>query len=149
VTPASIHTTSPSTPRGPRPAWRIDGDSARSTWAIHIHGLGSARAGTLRGVLAATERGYTSLVITHRGDGEGPRVCNGRSTLGYTETNDAEAAIEYAIRHGARQIVFFGWSMGAAIALRLAHHSPHRRIVAGLVLDSPVLDWTEVIKANR
>ena len=136
------------TPAGPAPAWRIDGDSARSTWAIHIHGLGSVRAGTLRGVLAATERGYTSLVITYRADGEGPRVGNGRSTLGFAETDDAEAAIGYAMRHGARQVVLFGWSMGAAIALQLAHHSPHRRSIAGLVLDSPVLDWTEVIKAN-
>ncbi len=136
------------TTAGPAPAWRIDGDRARSTWAIHIHGLGSVRAGTLRGVLAATERGYTSLVVTYRADGEGPRVGNGRSTLGFTETDDAEAAIEYAIRHGARQVVLFGWSMGAAIALQLAHHSPHRRSIAGLVLDSPVLDWTEVIKAN-
>lgn len=136
------------TPAGSAPAWRIDGDSASSTWAIHIHGLGSLRAGTLRGVLAATERGYTSLVIIYRADGEGPRVGNGRSTLGFTQTDDAEAAIEYAIRHGARQVVLFGWSMDAAIALQLAHHSPHRRIVAGLVLESPVLDWTKVIKAN-
>ncbi|MCO5311610.1 MAG: hypothetical protein M9952_01550 [Microthrixaceae bacterium] len=45
------------TPAGQCPAWRIDGDP--STWAIHIHGLGSTRAGTLRGVLAATDLGYT------------------------------------------------------------------------------------------
>ena len=63
------------TPAGPCPAWRIDGDS--STWAIHIHGLGSTRAGTLRGVLAATELGYTSLVVTYRNTEEGPRVGTG------------------------------------------------------------------------
>ena len=32
------------TPAGHAPAWRIGGDL--STWAIHIHGLGSSRAGT-------------------------------------------------------------------------------------------------------
>ncbi len=67
---------------------------------------------------------------------------------GYTEADDAAAAIEYAMGHGARQIVLFGWSMGAAIALQLAHNPSYRRSIAGLVLDSPVLDWTEVIKAN-
>ena len=72
------------TPAGPCPAWRIDGDP--STWAIHIHGLGSTRAGTLRGVLAATELGYTSLVVSYRNTAEGPRVGTGRSTLGHTET---------------------------------------------------------------
>ena len=136
------------TPAGPAPAWRIDGDRPTSMWAIHIHGLGSVRAGTLRGALAATERGYTSLVISYRADGEGPRAGDGRSTLGFTEADDAAAAIEYAMRHGARQVVLFGWSMGAAIALQLAHHPSYRRSIAGLVLDSPVLDWTEVIKAN-
>jgi len=136
------------TPAAPAPAWRIDGDGARSTWAIHLHGLGSVRAGTLRGVLAATERGYTSLVISYRADCEGPGVGNGRSTLGLTEADDAAAAVEYAMRHGARQVVLFGWSMGAAIALQLAHHPLYRRSIAGLVLDSPVLDWTEVTKAN-
>jgi len=134
------------TPAGSCPAWRIDGDP--STWTIHIHGLGSTRAGTLRGVLAATEIGYTSLVVTYRNTEEGPRVGTGRSTLSHTETADVDEAIEYAVRRGARQIVLFGWSMGAAIALQLAARPRHDGLIAGLVLDSPVLDWTEVIKTN-
>ncbi len=134
------------TPAGPCPAWRIDGDLA--TWAIHIHGLGSTRAGTLRGVLAATELGYTSLVVSYRNTVEGPRVGTGRSTLGHTETADVDEAIGYAVRRGAQRIVLFGWSMGAAIALQLAAHPRHEWLIAALVLDSPVLNWTEVIKAN-
>ena len=84
------------TPAGPCPAWRIDGGP--STWAIHIHGLGSTRAGTLRGVRAATELGYTSLVVSYRNTAEGPRVGAGRSTLGRTETRDVDEAI---VRHEA------------------------------------------------
>lgn len=134
------------TPAGAYPALRIDGDP--STWAIHIHGLGSTRAGTLRGVLAATDLGYTSLVVTYRNPEEGPRVGTGRSTLGYTETTDVDEAIAYAVRRGARQIVLFGWSMGAAIALQLAARPRHEGLITALVFDSPVLDWTEVIKTN-
>ena len=134
------------TPAGHAPAWRIDGDL--SSWAIHIHGLGSTRAGTLRGVQVATELGYTSLVASYRNDGEGPHVGNGRSTLGVTEVDDVDAAIGYAIRRGAKRIVLFGWSMGAAIALQLAHRKGYRDLIAGLVLDSPVLDWRSVIQAN-
>ncbi|MGK0721057.1 alpha/beta hydrolase [Leucobacter sp. W1478] len=134
------------TPAGRCPAWRIDGDP--STWAIHIHGLGSTRAGTLRGVLAATELGYTSLVVSYRNTAEGPRVGTGRSTLGDTEKADIDEAIGYAVRRGAQRIVLFGWSMGAAIALQLADHPRHYGLIAALVLDSPVLDWTEVIKTN-
>ena len=140
------HSTTITTPAGQCPAWRIDGDP--STWAIHIDGLGSTRAGTLRSVLAATELGYTSLVVTYRNTEEGPHVGTGRSTLGNTETEDVDEAIGYAVRRGARQIVLFGWSMGAAIALQLANRPRHDGLVAALVLDSPVLNWTEVIKTN-
>lgn len=134
------------TPAGPCPAWRIDGDS--STWAIHIHGLGSTRAGTLRGVQVATELGYASLVVNYRNTAEGPRVGTGRSTLGHAETADIDEAIGYAVRRGAQRIVLFGWSMGAAIALQLADRPRHQGLIAALVLDSPVLNWAEVIKAN-
>ncbi|WP_232225428.1 alpha/beta hydrolase family protein [Leucobacter salsicius] len=134
------------TPSGYAPAWRVNGSS--STWAIHIHGLSSPRAGTLRGVQVATQLGYTSLVLSFRNDGEGPRIGSGRSTLGATEVDDVEAAISYAVRRGAERFVLFGWSMGAAIALQLAHRSDYAKLIAGLVLDSPVLDWGEAIKAN-
>lgn len=131
---------------GPCPAWRIDGDP--STWAIHIHGLGSTRTGTLRGAQVATDLGYTSLVVTYRNTTEGPRLGTGRSTLGHTETADVDEAIGYAVRRGAQRIVLFGWSMGAAIALQLAARPRHLGLITALVLDSPVLDWTETIKAN-
>lgn len=134
------------TPAGPCPAWRIDGDPL--TWAIHIHGLGSTRAGTLRGAQVATDLGYTSLIITYRNTTEGPSVGTGRSTLGHTETADIDEAIGYAVRRGAQRIVLFGWSMGAAIALQLAARPHHPGLITALVLDSPVLDWTETIKAN-
>lgn len=134
------------TPAGPCPTWRIDGDP--SVWAIHIHGLGSTRAGTVRGVLAATELGYTSLVVSYRNTAEGPLVGTGRSTLGDAETPDVDEAIGYAVRRGAQRIVIFGWSMGAAIALQLADHPRHQGLIAALVLDSPVFNWTEVIKTN-
>src|SRR5690606_6894129 len=114
------------TPAGPAPAWRVDGDL--STWAIHIHGLGSPRVGTLRGVRVASELGLTSLVVSYRNDGEGPTVGSGRSALGAAEVEDIEAAIGYAVRRGAERIVLFGWSMGAAIALQVAHRSDYARL---------------------
>lgn len=134
------------TPAGHAPAWRIDGDP--SIWAIHVHGLGSTRAGTLRGARVATELGLTSLVVSYRNDGEGPQVGNGRSTLGVSEADDVDETIGYAIRRGAERIILFGCSMGAAIALQLAHRPRYQGLIAGLVLDSPVLNWAEVIRAN-
>ncbi len=134
------------TPAGDAPAWLIEGDP--KIWAIHIHGLGSTRASTLRGAQVATELGYTSLIVSYRNDGEGPNAGTGRSTLGTTETEDVDAALDYAARQGAERIVLFGWSMGGAIALQLASRSRHSPQIVGLVLDSPVLDWMRVIEAN-
>jgi len=134
---------------GPAPAWLITSEGPPSTaWAIHIHGLGSTRAGTLRGVQVASDVGLTSLVVTYRNDGEGPRVGTGRSELGAAEVDDVRAAVNYARENGARSVVLFGWSMGAAIALQLAADPKVRGIVTGLVLDSPILDWVATLKAN-
>ncbi|WP_241843106.1 alpha/beta hydrolase family protein [Agromyces albus] len=137
------------TDAGPAPAWLIRPRTGSSTtWAIHIHGLGSARAGTLRGVQVAAETGLTSLVVTYRNDGEGPTTGSGRSTLGTTEADDGRAAVLFALANGASRVILFGWSMGAAIALQLAADPRLRGIVAGLVLESPVLDWVSTIKSN-
>lgn len=134
---------------GPAPAWLIPGEQGSpDRWAIHIHGMGSPRAGTLRGVQVAAASGLTSLVVSYRNDGDGPFVGNGRSTLGATETHDVSAAVRFAIEKGAHRVVLFGWSMGGAIAMQLANNPEFRGDVDGLVLDSPVLDWVSAIKAN-
>lgn len=137
------------TPVGPAPAWLIrPTENATNDWAIHIHGLASPRAGTLRGVKVAADAGLVSLIVTYRNDGEGPTVGSGRSTLGATETDDVRAAVRYAIAHGAERIVLFGWSMGGAIALQIAADREFGGIVDRLILDSPVIDWYATIAAN-
>lgn len=133
---------------GSSPAWLIEGTREASTWAIHVHGLGSTRAGTLRGAQVAADLGYTSLIVTYRNDGEGPAVGCGRSALGFAEDVDVESALDFALAHGAHRIVLFGWSMGAVIAMRLVCRNRHPGIIAALVLESPVLDWPETINAN-
>lgn len=136
------------TPAGPAPAWLIGPWDGSDRWAIHIHGLGSQRAGTLRGVEAAKAVGLISLIVSYRNDGEGPAVGAGRSTLGVAELEDVRAAARYAIAQGARRIVLFGWSMGAAIALQLAADAEFRDAIDCVVLESPVLDWQSTINAN-
>ncbi|WP_300591489.1 alpha/beta fold hydrolase [Microbacterium sp.] len=137
------------TPVGPAPAWLIrPAGYATNDWAIHIHGLASPRAGTLRGVKVAADAGFVSLVVTYRNDGEGPTVGSGRSTLGATEADDVRAAVRYAIAHGADRVVLFGWSMGGAIALQVAADVEFDGVIDRLVLDSPVIDWCATIAAN-
>lgn len=136
---------------GLAPAWKFtptqaSGDS--STWAIHIHGLGGSKAGALRGVPVADRLGYASLVVSLRNDRDAPASSDGRYHLGQTEWHDVEAAVSYAVGQGARQIVLFGWSLGASIALQLAASSEFRDLISRLVLNAPVVDWSSTLVAN-
>lgn len=139
---------------GSCPAWlfpaRADGgdDAAAETgdtWVIQIHGRGTTRAECLRAVPVFRALGITSLVVSYRNDGDAPRTRTGSYALGATEWRDVDAAIGWARRRGARRIILMGWSMGGAIALQVALGSAHRELVAGLILDSPVVDWRTVL----
>ncbi|WP_166783992.1 alpha/beta hydrolase family protein [Cryobacterium suzukii] len=135
---------------GPAPAYRFDAPIDRppaSTWAIHIHGQGASRAGPLRGVPVAHRAGLTSLVVSYRNDHEAPSSRDRKSMLGQTEWRDIDAALEYAVAHGAEKIILVGWSMGATIALQLTRSSQHRKRIAGLCLIAPVVDWRATILA--
>lgn len=132
---------------GTAPAWLIEPAATPSTtWAIHIHGVRTTRITALRTVPAADQLDMTSLVVSFRSDTEGPEVLNGASTLGTTEWPDVDAAIAYALAHGAERVVLFGWSMGASIALLLTERSRHRDAIAALVLIAPSTDWRAVIR---
>ncbi|MDZ8172780.1 alpha/beta hydrolase family protein [Microbacterium xanthum] len=129
---------------GPCPAWQFAaGDGA--TWVIQVHGRGTTRAEALRAVPVFHALGITSLVVSYRNDGEAPRSRTGTYALGATEWRDVDAAIGFARRRGAERVIVMGWSMGGAIALQLALNSAHRDLIAGLILESPVIDWRVVL----
>ncbi|SFU10667.1 Alpha/beta hydrolase family protein [Arthrobacter sp. ov118] len=131
---------------GPAPAWMIDRGTDR--WAIHVHGQGSARAQTLRGVETASRMGLSSLVISYRNDGEGPRSRDARSHLGESEWRDLEAALRFIPERGGTECVVFGWSLGATMALNTVQRSSLAEMIKGLVMISPVLVWEDVLRAN-
>ena len=134
------------TPVGPAPAWMIDRGTSR--WVIHVHGHGSDRRQTLRGVDTASTLGLSSLVISYRNDGEAPRSPDGRSHLGESEWRDLEAALRFVQQRGGRECVVFGWSLGATIALNTLQRSSLGTMIKGIVMVAPVLSWEEVLRAN-
>lgn len=131
---------------GPCPAWLFPAaDGTGDVWVIQVHGRGTTRAECLRAVPVFHALGISSLLVSYRNDGEAPRSRSGTYTLGATEWRDVEAAVGFARRRGARKIIVMGWSMGGAIALQLALNSAHRDAIAGLILESPVIDWRIVL----
>ncbi len=51
----------------------------------------------------------------------------------------------HALDAGATEVVLFGWSMGGAIVLQHVSRSWTADRVRALVLDSPVIDWLDVL----
>ncbi len=130
---------------GPAPAWLIPASGAGERWVIQVHGRGVDRREPLRAIPAFRDAGYTSLLISYRNDGVAPASVDGRYALGDVEWLDVDSAIRYAADNGARQIVLMGWSMGGALVLQALTRSPLARLVTGVVLDSPVVDWVRVL----
>jgi uncharacterized protein len=130
---------------GPAPAWLIPAAKKTGRWLIAVHGRGVRRQECLRAVDVAGRCGYTSLLVSYRNDGDAPLSADGRYGLGDTEWPDVEAALDYAVAHGATEIVLMGWSMGGAISLQVATRSAHASLIRGVILESPVVDWAETI----
>ncbi|UGY90670.1 alpha/beta hydrolase [Streptomyces gobiensis] len=130
---------------GPLPAWLVPG--SRDTWVITVHGLGTTREQPLVILPFLYRHQLPTLDIAYRGDAGAPRAPDGVGHLGDSEWRDLDAAMRYAIGSGAQRIVLHGWSTGASMALHAAARSARRGHIAGLVLDSPVLDWRATLRS--
>jgi dipeptidyl aminopeptidase/acylaminoacyl peptidase len=131
---------------GPAPAWLVPTEKASTRWVIEVHGRAVRREETLRAVPVFRAAGYTSLLVSYRNDEDAPASLDGRYGLGDTEWHDVEAAIRYAVDHGATDIVLMGWSMGGATVLQTVTRSELAGVVRGIVLDSPVIDWVTALR---
>jgi pimeloyl-ACP methyl ester carboxylesterase len=132
---------------GHYPAWVVPASSgvASDTWVIAVHGRGATRTEALRVLPALAAAGVTTMVIRYRNDLGAPAGRDGCYQLGATEWEDLAAAAAYARGAGARRIVVYGWSMGGAIALNALRREAVPG-VGGLILDSPVVDWTATLR---
>ncbi|UQA96172.1 alpha/beta hydrolase [Streptomyces halobius] len=130
---------------GALPAWFVPG--VRDTWVITVHGLGTTREHPMVIMPFLRRHHLPVLDLAYRNDLGAPRTADGINHLGDSEWRDLDAAIRYAVRYGARDVVLHGWSTGATMALRAAVNSALRDRISGIVLDSPVLDRHATIRA--
>lgn len=125
-------------------AWYVPVAGA-TTCALLVHGRGATREECLRAVPPMHDLGLSVLICSYRNDSESPSDPTGRYHLGDSEWQDVEAAMLWAVEHGAQQLVLFGWSMGGAIVLQAATRSWLSDRVRAVVLDGPVVDWHAVL----
>jgi uncharacterized protein len=131
---------------GAAPAWLVPAATATDKWVILVHGRATVRQEVLRAVPVFREAGYSSLLISYRNDGEAPPSADNRYSLGDTEWLDVESAILLALDRGATEILLMGWSMGGAIVLQTVTRSAVASVISGVVLESPVISWTETLR---
>ncbi|TFC82037.1 alpha/beta fold hydrolase [Cryobacterium sp. TMS1-20-1] len=144
------HSVAVPTALGPAPAWLIPADAAAAggRWVIQVHGRAVRREEALRAVPVFRAAGYTSLLVSYRNDGDAPASPDGRYGLGDTEWADVDAAMSFAADQGATSVVLMGWSMGGAICLQALTRSAQAPLIVGVVLESPVIDWADVVAAQ-
>lgn len=131
---------------GVLPSWLVPAAGGTgSRWAVLVHGRGARREETLRAVGPLHREGWTCLVPNYRNDEGAVAGPGGRYNLGLSEWRDVEAAVRYAARQGAGEILLGGWSMGGAIVLQFLDRSPMAELVPGAFLDGPVIDWGDVL----
>jgi alpha-beta hydrolase superfamily lysophospholipase len=130
-------------PAGPTPAWLIPGTS--TTWVIFTHGRGATPLEGLRIASTVAPLGYPMLLIKYRDDAGAP-VDDGLGNFGANEWPDLQAAVQYALDHGARKVVLAGASMGGSITLAFLQHSALADRVAGVFLDAPATDFKEIVR---
>jgi hypothetical protein len=132
------------TPLGEAPAWLVPG--ASDTWAVVAHGRGAERAEALRVIPTLHRAGLTVLDITYRND-EGAPQTDGLARFGQEEWPDLQAAVVYAVDHGADGVVLYGLSMGGGMDLAyLLHGTAGLDAVRGVVLDAPTADFGATIE---
>ena len=127
---------------GPLEAWYAAGES--DTWAVLVHGKGAERTEMLRMMRSTVDAGMPSLAITYRNDAGAPSDPSGLHQFGRTEWRDLEAAVDHATANGAQEVVLVGASMGGGIVAAYLSNVPEAP-VAGVVLDSPMLDFGETV----
>lgn len=122
--------------------WVPASESPNDSTIIVFHGNGGNRTDRVRLAQALTERGYGVLLMDYRGYGGNPGSPSEAGLL-----LDAEAAISYAMSRrdvDPDKLIYFGESLGAAVAIAVAQEHPPTT----LILRSPFTSLADVARVH-
>ena len=130
-------------PLGEFDAWYVPGTD--ETWVIAVHGKGAEPRECLRILRPISDSGHPALIITYRNDPGQPADPSGYHRYGATEWVEVQGAVQYAIDHGAEEVVLVGLSTGAAHSLGFLYESDLAGRVVGAIFDSPNIDFGRTV----
>lgn len=128
-----VETTDLSTDDVPCRAWVIPPRMPSKRWSIHMGGLGADARSALRTAEVARAAGHGCIVL-----GLHSRRRHG---FGVLEVGVVRRTLDALRDRGATSVTGFGWSFGA-LAMLLTHRLSPDPLLRGLVLVSPLLDWS-------
>lgn len=133
---------------GDAEAWAIPAAQPTDIWAVFVHGIGGLRENGYRMARVFHDAGVSVLMISYRNDRNAPAAPDNLYSFGLTEWRDLESAVAWTVEHGAQRVIIAGESMGGAIVGQYLANAADTSRIAGVVLDSPALDFNEVILAR-
>ncbi len=133
-----------SSPLGQMAAW--EWPATGDTWLVLVHGRTGSPAEMTELARVGHDLGMPALSIAYRGDPGQPKDPSGYYGFGATERADLAAAVNEVRARGARHVVLVGVSMGGGIVAAYLRQHPADGFVRGVVLDAPMLDFSETIE---
>jgi pimeloyl-ACP methyl ester carboxylesterase len=117
--------------------WLVAGDPAKPA-LLYFHGNGSNLSGNMDYLRLFNRLGSTVFIFDYRGYGESTGEVMSEDDL----YEDARAAVRYLENQGIHheQLVYYGQSLGAAMAVQMALESPP----AGMVLESSFTSFPDM-----
>lgn len=112
-------------------AWWMPNGKPNRPPVVILHGLGASKAHMIDYILLAQEQGNPALAIDFRGHGDSDPSL---TSIGFYESRDALAAMQFVRERGAGDPVLWGTSMGAVSALLAAARDG---AAAGVIADAP------------
>lgn len=92
-------------------AWYLKTDSVAKGTVVMFHGHGSTKSAIIKESEAFRKMGYNTFLLDFRAHGSSG---GNTTTIGYYEAEDVELACNYIKSTGAKNMILWGISMGAA-----------------------------------
>jgi hypothetical protein len=135
-------------PTGPRidlAAWWIPAETSSGKCVVLLHGYADAKVGSIAWAPVWHSLGFHILAVDLRAHGESG---GSESTAGFFERHDLNELLDQlrsSRPEETRELVLFGVSMGAAVALATA---VMRDDLTAVVMDSPFADYRSAVEHN-
>lgn len=120
-------------------AWWMPSGKPGKAPVVILHGLGASKAHMIDYILFAQKQGHPTLAIDFRGHGgSDPSL----TSIGFYESRDVTAAMQFVRERGTGDPVLWGTSMGAVSALLAAARDGE---AAGLIADAPFDTYRQTV----